>query len=171
MKNLYVYWDIVGFKDLYVYFLLFNFDPDREFSFSFAFFWSLTGNFLFLFLSSDLWPSTFFFFCFLPTFDRGLSFSFAFEADLQSQVMTYLWFEIRMKHLPVWDLYTLSNFLLFQLDPMFLLNAHLETKCLYPKSHLRLWENSIGMLSFPNGHIIFLQKCMWLWSVGGLFLC
>ena len=49
--------------------------------------------------------------------------------DLQSQVMTYLWFRIRMKHLPVWDLYTLSDFLLFRLDPVFLLKAHLETKC------------------------------------------
>ena len=51
---LYVYSDIVGFKDLSVYFLLFSSDLDREFSFSFAFFRSLTGNFLFLLLSSDL---------------------------------------------------------------------------------------------------------------------
>jgi len=49
--------------------------------------------------------------------------------DLQNQVMTYLWFEIRMKHLPVWDWYTLSDFLLFLLDPVFPLNGHLETKC------------------------------------------
>ena len=48
--------------------------------------------------------------------------------DLQSQVMTYLWFRIRIKHLPVWDLYTLSDFLLFQLDPVFPLNDRLETK-------------------------------------------
>jgi len=31
--------------------------------------------------------------------------------DLQNQVMTYLWFGIRMKHLSVWGLYTLSDFL------------------------------------------------------------
>ena len=30
--------------------------------------------------------------------------------DLQSLVMTYLWFRIRMKHLPMWDWYTLSDF-------------------------------------------------------------
>ena len=33
--------------------------------------------------------------------------------NLQSQVVTYLWFGIRMKHLPVRDWYTLSDFLLF----------------------------------------------------------
>jgi len=49
--------------------------------------------------------------------------------DLQSQVMTYLRFRIRMKHLHVWDLYTLSGFPLFKLDPVFLLNDRLETKC------------------------------------------
>ena len=49
--------------------------------------------------------------------------------DLQSQVMTYLWFGIRMKHLPVRDWYTLSEFLLFLLNPVFPLNDHLETKC------------------------------------------
>ena len=48
--------------------------------------------------------------------------------DLQNQVMTYLWFRIRVKHLPVWDLYTLSDFLLFQLDPVFLLNDRIEAK-------------------------------------------
>ena len=37
--------------------------------------------------------------------------------DLQSQVMAYLWFGIRMKHLPVWDWYTLSDFLLFFVGP------------------------------------------------------
>ena len=30
--------------------------------------------------------------------------------DLKNQVMTYLWFGIRMKHLLVWDWYTLSDF-------------------------------------------------------------
>ena len=49
--------------------------------------------------------------------------------NLQSQVMTYLWFEIRMKHLPVQDWYTLSDFLLFLLNPVFPLNGHLEAKC------------------------------------------
>ena len=49
--------------------------------------------------------------------------------NLQSQVMTYLWFGIRMKHLPVRDWYTLSDFLLFLLNPVFPLNGHLETKC------------------------------------------
>ena len=49
--------------------------------------------------------------------------------DLKNQVMTYLWFGIRMKHLPVWDWYTLSDFLLFLLNPVFPLNGHLETKC------------------------------------------
>ena len=49
--------------------------------------------------------------------------------NLQSQVMTYLWFGIRMKHLPVRDWYTLSGFLLFLLNPVFPLNGHLETKC------------------------------------------
>ena len=58
--------------------------------------------------------------------------------DLQNQVMTYLWFEIRIKHLPVQGLYTLSDFLLFQLDPVFPLNGHLEMKHCYPKSHLWL---------------------------------
>ena len=48
---------------------------------------------------------------------------------LQSQVMAYLWFGIRMKHLPVRDWYTLSEFLLFLLNPVFPLNAHLEAKC------------------------------------------
>jgi len=37
--------------------------------------------------------------------------------DLQNQVMTYLWFKIRVKHLPVWGLYTLSDFLLFSVGP------------------------------------------------------
>ena len=32
------------------------------------------GNFLFLLLSFDLWPGTFFFFCFLPIFDQEFSF-------------------------------------------------------------------------------------------------
>ena len=36
--------------------------------FSFTFFLSLTDNFLFLLLSFDLWPETFFFFCFWSTF-------------------------------------------------------------------------------------------------------
>ena len=49
--------------------------------------------------------------------------------DLQNQVMTYLWFGIRIKHLPVWDWYTLSDFLLSLLDPVFPLNGRLETKC------------------------------------------
>ena len=49
--------------------------------------------------------------------------------DLQNQVMTYLWFGIRMKHLPVRDWYTLSDFLLFLSNPVFPLNGHLETKC------------------------------------------
>ena len=49
--------------------------------------------------------------------------------DLQNQVMSYLWFWIRMKHLPVWDWYILSDFLLFLLDPVFPLNGRLETKC------------------------------------------
>ena len=49
--------------------------------------------------------------------------------NLQSQVMTYLWFGIRMKHLPVRDWYTLSDFLLFLSNPVFPLNGHLETKC------------------------------------------
>ena len=48
--------------------------------------------------------------------------------NLQSQVMTYLWFEIRMKHWPVRDWYTLSDFLLFSSNPVFPLNGHLETK-------------------------------------------
>ena len=48
--------------------------------------------------------------------------------DLQSQIMTYLWFGIRMKHFLVWDLYTLSEILLFQLDPTFPLKGRLETK-------------------------------------------
>ena len=48
---------------------------------------------------------------------------------LQNQVMTYLWFRIRIKHLPVWDWYTLSDFLLSLLDPVFPLNGHLEMKC------------------------------------------
>ena len=33
--------------------------------------------------------------------------------NLQNQVMAYLWFGIRMKHLPVWDWYTLSVLGLF----------------------------------------------------------
>ena len=49
--------------------------------------------------------------------------------NLQNQVIAYLWFGIRMKHLPVWDWYTLSDFLLFLLNPVFPLNGHLETKC------------------------------------------
>ena len=49
--------------------------------------------------------------------------------NLQSQVMTYLWFGIRMKHLPVRDWYTLSGFLLFFSNPVFPPNGHLETKC------------------------------------------
>ena len=49
--------------------------------------------------------------------------------DLQNQIMTYLWFGIRIKHLPVWDWYTLSDFLLSLLDPVFPLNGRLETKC------------------------------------------
>ena len=48
--------------------------------------------------------------------------------DFQNQVMTYLWFGIRMKHLHVRDWYTLSEFLLFLLNPMFPLNDHLEVK-------------------------------------------
>ena len=49
--------------------------------------------------------------------------------DLQNQVMTYLWFRIRIKHLPVWDWYTLSDFLLSLLGPVLPLNGRLETKC------------------------------------------
>ena len=49
--------------------------------------------------------------------------------NLQSQVMTYLCFGIRIKHLPVRDWYTLSGFLLFLSNPVFPLNGHLETKC------------------------------------------
>jgi len=78
--------------------------------------------------------------------------------DLQNHVMTYLWFGIRIKHLPIWGLYTLSDLLLFQLDPVFPLNGRLEMKRCYPKSHLWLWENFISMLSFPNRHIVFHQK-------------
>ena len=37
--------------------------------------------------------------------------------DLQNQFMTYPWFGIRMKHLPVWGLCTLSDFLLFFVRP------------------------------------------------------
>ena len=47
--------------------------------------------------------------------------------NLQSQVMTYLWFGIRIKHLPVRDWYTLSGFLLFLSNPVFPLNVGLET--------------------------------------------
>ena len=49
--------------------------------------------------------------------------------DFQNQVITCLWFEIRMKHLPVWGWYTLIDFLLFLLDPVLPLNGHLEMKC------------------------------------------
>ena len=78
--------------------------------------------------------------------------------NLQNQVMTYLWFGIRMKHLPVWDWYTLSDFLLSLLDPVFPLNGRLAMKCWHPKPHLRLWENFISILSFPNRHIVFHKK-------------
>ena len=61
MTILYVYSDIVGSKDFSVHFLLCSFDLDREFSFSFAFFRSLTENFLLLFLTFDLRSGTFFF--------------------------------------------------------------------------------------------------------------
>ena len=41
--------------------------------------------------------------------------------DLKRHVLTYLWFGIRMKHLPVWDLYTLSDFSsIFSLTQCFL---------------------------------------------------
>ena len=40
--------------------------------------------------------------------------------DLQNQVMAYLWFEIRIKHIPVWDWYTSSEFLLFHWTQCFL---------------------------------------------------
>jgi len=43
------------------------------------------------------------------------------ENDLQSQSMTYLWFGIKMKHLPVWNFIHLEQFSSIQLDPVFLL--------------------------------------------------
>jgi len=43
--------------------------------------------------------------------------------DLQNQVMTYPWFGIRMKHLPVGECF--SSILL---DPVFPLNGRLEKK-------------------------------------------
>jgi len=42
------------------------------------------------------------------------------ENDLQSQFMTYLWFGIKMKHLPVWDFIHLERFSTIQLDQFFL---------------------------------------------------
>jgi len=41
--------------------------------------------------------------------------------DLESQSMIYLWFGIKMKHLPVWDLIHLEQFSSIRLDPVFLL--------------------------------------------------
>jgi len=78
--------------------------------------------------------------------------------NLQNQVMAYLWFGIRMKHLPMWDWYTLSGFLLFLLNPVFPLNGHLEMKCWHPKSHLWLWEDFISILPFPGRHIVLHPK-------------
>jgi len=52
-----------------------------------------------------------------------------FDRKWFAKVMTYLWFGIRMKHLPVWDRYTLSDFPLFLSDAVFPLNGHLEAKC------------------------------------------
>ena len=49
----------------------------------------------------------------------------------------------------MWDWYTLSDFLLFQLDPVLPPNDHLWVKRKHPKSHLRLWENSISVLPSP----------------------
>ena len=40
--------------------------------------------------------------------------------DMQSQSMAYLWFGIKMKHLPVWDFIHLEQFSSIRLDPMFL---------------------------------------------------
>ena len=60
--------------------------------------------------------------------------------DLQSQIMTCLWFGVRMKQLPVWDFIHFERFLIFQLDPVFSSNALLEMKCKCLKSHLWLWE-------------------------------
>ena len=88
--------------------------------------------------------------------------------DLQNQFMTYPWFEIRIKHLPVWGLCTLSDFFLFLLDPVFPPNDHLWVKRKHPKSHLWLWENSISVLPSPID-TFFSSKYMLLWSVGSLF--
>ena len=41
--------------------------------------------------------------------------------DLQSQSTTYLWFGVKMKHLPVWDFRHLERFSSIRLDAVFLL--------------------------------------------------
>jgi len=78
--------------------------------------------------------------------------------DLQSRIMTYLWFGVRMKHFLVWDFIHFEHFSSIQLHPGFSSNALLEMKCECPKSHLLVMRNSIYMLSFPNSHIVFLEK-------------
>jgi len=90
--------------------------------------------------------------------------------DLKSQVMTYLWFGIRMKHLPVWDLYTLSGFPLFSIGPSVSSKCSFRNKMLISRISFVATGNSINMLSSPKSHIIFfLQKiCV---ALTGLEVC
>ena len=78
--------------------------------------------------------------------------------DLQSQVMTYLWFGIRMKHLPVWDLYTLSGFPLFSIGPSVSSKCSFRNEMLISQISFVVMGNSINMLSFPCSHIVFSSK-------------
>jgi len=85
--------------------------------------------------------------------------------DLQSQVMTHLWFGIRMKHLSVWDLYTLSSFPLFSIVPSVFSECLFRNEMLMSKISFVAMGNSINLFSFPTNHIVFLQKCILLWLV------
>jgi len=60
--------------------------------------------------------------------------------DLQNWFMTYLWFGIKMKHLPVWSFIHLCAVFPYSVGPNVSSNALLETKCKCLKSHYWLWE-------------------------------
>ena len=49
--------------------------------------------------------------------------------DLQNQFMTYLWFGIKMEHLPVWNFIHLCAVFLYSIGPNVSSNAPLEMKC------------------------------------------
>jgi len=87
--------------------------------------------------------------------------------DLQSQIMTYLWFGVKMKHLPVWDFIHFVQFSSIQLDPVFSSKCSFKNEMQMSQISFVVTRNSISMPSFLSSHIIFLQKYMLCSSIWG----